>query len=64
MKVIGAPEYAAQYEFGVYEKIGEDEYEWVASCANGFKAEQIAKEECINPVIFHNVRIQGIKVSD
>lgn len=58
IKINNKPTWADNYEFIVAKKYNGEYWFWEA-CSNGFRAEQAATE--IDGVIFHNVRIQGVK---
>ena len=58
MTIQNKPNYADDYEFIVAREC-DGEYWFWGAYANGFEAEKAATE--INGVIFHNVRIQGIR---
>lgn len=58
IKINNEPDYAKDYEFVVARKVDGELWFWGAY-ADGFKAEQAALE--IDGVIFHNVRIQGVR---
>lgn len=58
IKINNKPAYADNYEFIVARKCNGEWWFWGAY-ANGFKAEQAATE--IHGIIFHDVRIQGVK---
>lgn len=52
------PKYADNYEF-IVASICDGEYWFYGAYTDGFKAEQVAI--AIDGVVFHNVRIQGVK---
>lgn len=58
MEIKNKPEYADNYEF-IVASICDGEYWFYGAYTNGFKAEQVAI--AIDGVVFHNVRIQGVK---
>ena len=58
IKINNEPDYAKNYEFVVVRKV-DDEYWFYGAYTDGFKAERVAI--AIDGVVFHNVRIQGIR---
>ena len=59
MEIKNAPNYAKNYEYIVAQVIN-GEYIFHAVYTNGFLADDAASE-LENGIVFHNVRIQGIK---
>lgn len=59
IKINNEPDYAKDYEF-IVARYCEGEYWFYGAYENGFFAAQVA-ESIENGIIFHNVRIQGVR---
>ena len=59
IKINNEPEYAKDYEFVVARADENGEYWFWGAYERGYEAERAAVE--IGGVIFHNVRIQGVR---